>query len=139
MCMPGLVDKRRTKFPRARSTYWQTYIFEPPYDEQDDSLMQQAKNLLRDLRNGLVYDGDDHSGKPIVFIYWGMSGGILLKQVCTGDTIIFSGWLMNVHQMILLLKEYIKNEKDSHWNDTSERFYKSLWRGFLRMRTRREN
>lgn len=28
--------------------------------------------------------------------------------------------------MILLLKEYIKNEEDSDWNDTSERFYKSI-------------
>lgn len=97
MYLPGLVDKMRAKFPCAQNTYWQTYIFEPPYDEQDDSLMQQAKNLLRELRNGLVYRSDDHSCKPIIFICYGMSGGILLKQVCPGDTIMFSGWLMNAH------------------------------------------
>lgn len=126
MYLPGLVDKMRTKFPRARSTYWQTFIIEPPYEEEDDSLMQQAKNLLRDLQNSLLYSRDDHCEKPIIFICWGMSGGILLKQVCPGNTIIFLRWLTNSHQMILLLKEYIKKDDDNDWNATSENLYQSI-------------
>jgi len=128
MYMPGLVDKMRTKFPRARSTYWETLICIPPYEEQDDSLMQQAKNLLRELRRSLLHsiDENDHSNKPIVFICWGMSGGILLKQVCLGNTIIFLRWLTNSHQMILLLKEYIKKEDDNDWYATSERLYQRI-------------
>jgi len=88
MYLPGLVEKMRTKFPRARCTYWQAYVFDPPYEEEDYSLMQQAKSLLRELRNGTVWFDNDHGGKPIIFICWGMSGGILFKQVCPDDTII---------------------------------------------------
>ena len=129
MYMPGLVDKMRSKFRRARCTYWQTNVFDPPYEEEDFSLKQQAKNLLRELRNGLILSADDLGGIPIVFICWGMSGGILLKEVCLGDTIIFLSPSTNTYQMILLLGEHMEKNDDAYWyewRDASEKLFYSI-------------
>lgn len=128
MYLPKLREKMRTKFPRARCTYWQTYVFDPPFEEEDYSLMQQAKDLLKELRREMLWGDSPHKDKPIVFICWGMSGGILLKQVCPRDTIIFLGSLTNTHQMILLLKEHIENNVNDWYDqaDTSENLYENV-------------
>jgi hypothetical protein len=72
--MVDIVEKLQSKFPHGRCTYWNLYFATPPYPRQEDDLMQQAKNLLRELQK--------LSGShPIMFVCWGMAGGIVLKQV----------------------------------------------------------
>jgi hypothetical protein len=79
--MEDIPDKLRNKFPHGRSTYWQTDILFPPYVRRDDSLMQQAKSLLRELLKSQAQRESKPDESPIVFFCWGTAGGILLKQV----------------------------------------------------------
>jgi hypothetical protein len=76
--MADLVEKLQSKFPHGQSTYWDVNITCPPYGYDDDTLVQQAKILLRELRNLRRHVKNE---RPIVFFCWGMPGGILLKQV----------------------------------------------------------
>jgi hypothetical protein len=74
-------NRLRKKFPQARSAYWC-----PGHDvsprAQDDGFKQEADNLLEELRKGRPTRNEDDSRKrPVIFICWGMAGGILLKQV----------------------------------------------------------
>jgi hypothetical protein len=67
-------------FPQAQNMYWHLTRMDLP-SRKDCGFIRQADDVLQSLRENQTREPDDDRGKPIIFVCWGVAGGVLFKEV----------------------------------------------------------